>query len=86
MRRYKPVLVHWFDIQDGGGEWAHAPSDDPRPVTVRTVGYLKAKNKTHILVARDHYTSDGKTVYGGQLAIPHGVIQKLVSLSEGEGV
>lgn len=83
MKRLKPVLVVWRDIQDGGGDWAHTPSDDPRPVTVRTVGFLKAKNKTHILLTRDHYTSDGKTVFGGQLAIPHGVIVSITELVSG---
>ena len=83
MRRYKPVLVVWDDIVDHGADWQHEGDADPKPVRVRTVGYLKTENKTHIVIARDYYDYLGKRVHGGLLAIPRGCI---VSITELAGV
>lgn len=84
MKRLKPVIVVWDDIVDGGGEWAHPETADPKPVRVRTVGFLKARNKTHIVIARDYYDQGHHRVHGGLLAIPHGCIVSVTDLEPGK--
>lgn len=79
MRRLKPFLVIWRDIIDHGPDWHHEGDADPRPVSVRTVGFLKSENKQHIVLARDYYDYGGKRVHGGLIAIPRGCI---VSMTE----
>lgn len=80
MRRYKTVLVEWHDVFDGGAEWTHPETPDPKPVLVRTVGFLKAEAKKHITIARDYYDEGGRRVHGGLIAIPRGMIVRIVEL------
>lgn len=83
MKRLKPVIVVWRDILDHGADWQHEGDADPKPVLVRTLGFLKAENKTHVVIARDYYDHLGKRVHGGLLAIPHGCIVSITELSSG---
>lgn len=80
MKEPKLVEIVWHDILDSGSDWVHG-EEMPKPVTVKTVGYIVEKKKSHITLTRDFYHLDGKRTLGGIITIPKGVIMQINELA-----
>lgn len=75
----KIVEVHWVDAYKCD---EHFEEDDTfEPMNARTVGYLHEDEDTHVTLAHEWFPGESRR---GRTIIPRGMVQFVVTLSEGD--
>lgn len=67
------VKVDWIDASHGSGAWCNT-SELPKCDPMTSFGWLAVDDKTYVVLAGTHYTSEGADYWGQTIAIPRGMI------------